>query len=117
MLTGKRIIKSKLCQEYEKWSEALFDKHKEEWQRQLEEHKERPIYVGFYFYRDSRRKWDFTNIVQLPADLMQKYKYLENDDTTNFIPVYMGEELSKKEKSGFKMKILKKGSLKFCEVI
>ena len=38
---------------------------------------------------------------------MQKYKYLENDDTTNFIPVYMGEELSKKEKSGFKMKILK----------
>ena len=72
MLTGKRIIKSKLCQAYEKWSEPLFEQNKEEWQRQLEEHKERPIFVGFYFFRDSRRKWDFTNIVQLPADLMQK---------------------------------------------
>lgn len=108
MLTRKRIIKSKLCQDYEKWSEPLFEQNKEEWQRQLQEHQERPIFVGFYFFRDSRRKWDFTNIVQLPADLMQKHNYLENDDTTTFIPVYMGEELSKKENSGFKMKILEK---------
>ena len=116
MLTGKRIIKSKLCQEYEKWSEHLFEKNREEWQRQLQEHKERPIFVGFYFFRDSRRKWDFTNIVQLPADLMQKHNYLENDDTTNFIPVYMGEELSKKENSGFKMKILNDSQLQTTQV-
>ena len=68
------------------------------------------------FYRDSRRKWDFTNIVQLPADLMQKFNYLENDDTTNFIPVYMGEELVKKEKSGFKMKILNDSQLQTTQV-
>ena len=85
----------------------VFQDNLKEWEKQKPKDNE-PIYVGFYFYRDSRRKWDFVNIVQIIADMMQDYLYLSDDDTKHFIPIYIGEELAKKEKSGFKMKILKK---------
>ena len=106
MLTRKRIIKSKLCQEYEKWSEPLFEKNKEEWQRQLQEHKERPIFVGFYFYRDSRRKWDFNNVSQILCDMMTANDYIEDDNINEMVPVYLGHEVVKKEQSGVKLSIV-----------
>jgi len=59
-----------------------------------------PLKVSFYFYRDSKRKWDFVNIVQVLTDLMQKEGYLIDDDTKNFIPLYKGEEVTTKKESG-----------------
>lgn len=59
-----------------------------------------PLKVSFYFYRDSKRKWDFVNIVQVIADLMQKEGYLIDDDTKNFIPLYAGEEVTTKKEAG-----------------
>ena len=103
--TGKILIKSKLCQEYIKWSEPIFKANKALWDAQMNKVEQFPIKVEFYFYRDSKRHWDFINIVQIIADIMQAEEYLEDDDTLHFIPVYAGEEVTKKNKSGFKMRI------------
>lgn len=102
---SKRVIQSKLCSEYRNIMGELFQQNLKEWEK-MKKGKGYPIKVGFYFYRDSRRRWDFVNIVQIIADMMQDYLYIPDDDTKHFIPVYLGEELAKKEKSGFKMKIL-----------
>lgn len=102
---NKRVIQSKLCHEYRSIMGEKFQQNLQEWER-MKKGKQYPIKVGFYFYRDSRRRWDFVNIVQIIADMMQEYLYIPDDDTKHFIPVYLGEETVKKEKSGFKMKIL-----------
>ena len=104
--TGKILIKSKLCQRYIKWAEPLFKANKPLWDSQMDKVVQLPIKVEFYFYRDSKRHWDFINILQIIADIMQAEEYLENDDTTHFIPYYAGEEVVKKDKAGFKMRII-----------
>jgi hypothetical protein len=104
--TGKILIKSKLCQRYIKWAEPLFKANKPLWESQIQKVEQLPIKVEFYFYRDSKRHWDFINILQIIADIMQAEGYLENDDTTHFIPYYTGEEVVKKDKAGFKMRII-----------
>jgi hypothetical protein len=49
--------------------------------------KDSPIWVGFHFVRDSKRKFDFHNIVQIVADLMVAHDFIEDDDMDHFIPV------------------------------
>lgn len=51
--------------------------------------KDKPLRVGFYFVRDSRRKFDFHNAVQILADLLVAHGFLEDDDMDCFIPVAM----------------------------
>lgn len=102
---NRRIISSKLTRDYEEWIKPFIKDNSTEWFKMVN-NKEYPYKVGFYFYRDSRRKWDFVNIIQTIADIMQEHNYIEDDDTKRFIPIYLGEELTNKEKSGFKMKIL-----------
>jgi Holliday junction resolvase RusA-like endonuclease len=96
---NKRVISSKLVQYYERWATPLLKEQLSIWQ-QMVQNKPLPLKVSFYFYRDSKRKWDFVNIVQVIADLMQKEKYLVDDDTKNFIPLYAGEEVTTKKEAG-----------------
>lgn len=96
---SKRVISSKLVQYYERWATPLLKQQLYIWQ-QMVQNKPLPLKVSFYFYRDSKRKWDFANIVQVIADLMQKEGYLVDDDTKNFIPLYAGEEVTDKKQSG-----------------
>lgn len=103
--TGKILIKNKLCQEYIKWAKPLLAANKPLWDTQMQRVEQFPIKVKFYFYRDSKRHWDFINIVQILADLLQSEGYIENDDTSHFIPVYAGEEITKKPQSGVKFRI------------
>lgn len=102
---NKRIISSKLVREYEKWALPLLQAQYTEWQDMIKD-KQAPLKVGFHFKRDSRRKWDFVNIIQVVADLMQDALYLSDDDTKHFIPIFLDEELTKKEKSGVTFEIL-----------
>ena len=67
--------------------------------------KEKPYKIGFYFIRDSRRKFDYINAAQLPLDLMQEFKWIEDDDTTNIIPVFLGYEIDK-ERAGLILSVL-----------
>ena len=96
---SKRIISSKLVQYYERWATPRLKEQLPTWQQMIQ-NKPFPLKVSFYFYRDSKRKWDFVNIVQVIADLMQKEGYLIDDDTKNFIPLYKGEEVTTKKEAG-----------------
>jgi hypothetical protein len=46
-----------------------------------------PLKVGFHFVRDSKRKFDFHNMVQIIADLMVAHNFIEEDDMDHFLPV------------------------------
>ena len=50
------------------------------------------IVLGFHFIRNSRRKFDFINAVQIIADLMTAHDFIEDDNMDYFIPVPMKME-------------------------
>src|SRR3990170_966900 len=51
------------------------------------------IYLGFYFVRDSKRKFDFNNASQIICDLMVDYKWVEDDNASILTPVFLGYEV------------------------
>lgn len=81
------FIKSPLCFKYEKATKVIWEGKAEE-VRQLTDNAEKPILIGLHFVRDSKRKCDFHNLVQFIADLMVKYKWIEDDNMTQvfFVP-------------------------------
>ena len=48
--------------------------------------KENPLEIGFHFIRDSKRKFDFHNIVQIVLDLMTAHDYIEDDNMDCVLP-------------------------------
>jgi hypothetical protein len=48
-----------------------------------------PVIVKFHFVRDSKRKFDFHNAVQIIADLLVAHRFIEDDDMNCFLPVPM----------------------------
>ena len=102
--TGKYLISSKTVRNYIK-------KHCDEWCKNTEKFKEmikgkeKPYKVGFYFIRDSKRKFDYINAAQIVFDLMQHYGYIEDDDSTNIIPIFKGFEVDK-AKAGVEIRVL-----------
>lgn len=63
---------------------SILSKHKDEINKESY-----PIKVGFYFIRDSKRKFDFHNAVQILADLMVAHDLIEDDDMDHFLPFPM----------------------------
>lgn len=103
--TGKKmLINSKTVRNYIK-------NHCDEWWentgkfKEMIKEKEKPYKIGFYFIRDSKRKFDYINAAQLPLDLMQDYNWIDDDDVNNVIPVFLGYEVDK-EKPGLRIEIL-----------
>lgn len=47
----------------------------------------KPCIIEFHFVRDSKRKFDFHNAVQLPLDLMTAYDIIEDDNMDYVIPM------------------------------
>lgn len=68
---------SKVCREYVRTSSVLYESNRQtflSWQLTL------PIDIGLYFIRDSRRNFDGINAAQIIFDLMQKYKWVIDDN-------------------------------------
>ena len=102
--TGKFLVMSKTCKRYIKASEEEYMIKRRKFLSLLQG-KEKPYKIGFYFIRDSKRKFDYINAAQLPLDLMQKYEWLEDDDCNNVVPVFLGHEVDK-SRSGVLIKVL-----------
>ena len=102
--TGKRLINSKTVMRYKKNTADEWWKGGIKF-REMIKGKEKPYRIGFYFIRDSKRKFDYINAAQLPLDLMQEFGWIEDDDTTNVIPVFLGYEVDK-ENTGVRIEIL-----------
>jgi len=48
--------------------------------------KELPLEIGFHFVRDSKRKFDFHNIVQVVLDLLTAHDFIIDDNMDCVIP-------------------------------
>jgi hypothetical protein len=100
-----RLINSKLSFEYKKNTQIYWIKYKNQFLEMIK-NEEKPYKIGFKFIRDSRRKSDYSNIVQLPLDLMQEYGWIENDDMTNIQPFFLPFEIDK-SKAGVEIYVVK----------
>lgn len=98
------LINSKTVQKYIKESKTDWLINKNEFLKMLKG-KEKPYRVELYFIRDSRRKFDYINAAQIIFDLMQEYSYIEDDDSTNVIPIFKGFEVDK-ARTGVKIEVL-----------
>jgi Holliday junction resolvase RusA-like endonuclease len=92
--TGKMLISSKQVMNYKKNTCIFWVKNQKPF---LEATKdlEKPLKVGFYFIRNSKRKFDYVNVAQLPLDLMQEYGWIEDDCMNEIIPYFLGYEIDK----------------------
>ncbi|MHB9304171.1 hypothetical protein ACW0S0_04620 [Fusobacterium polymorphum] len=90
----KLLLNSKIVRKYIDKSEMDWIFNKTEFFKMLKG-KNKPYKIELYFIRDSRRKFDYINAAQIIFDLMQEYGYIEDDDSTNVIPVFKGFEVDK----------------------
>jgi Holliday junction resolvase RusA-like endonuclease len=102
--TGTRLISSKLVLEYKKETKPFWEIYRWRFRKMLE-FQAKPYRIGFYFFRSSKRKADYTNLVQLPLDLMQEHGWLEDDDMSTVIPVFLGYEV-KPHNPGVRIEVL-----------
>lgn len=103
--SGKTILlNSKTTQNYIKNSKVdwLLNKNKF---LSMVKNKSKPYKIELFFIRDSKRKFDYINAAQIVFDLMQEYGYIENDDSTNVIPIFKGFEVDK-ARTGVKIEVL-----------
>lgn len=92
--TGKMLIQSKTVRNYLKQYEIQYKLYANKF-KELIKNKQKPYYIGFYFIRDSKRKFDYNNLTQLPQDLMVKYKWLDDDNADYIVPIGIGYEVNK----------------------
>jgi hypothetical protein len=66
----------------------------------------KPLYIEFTFVRDSHRKFDYINAMQIVADQMKAYGWIPDDNCTELKP-YFGDFQYDKEEPGCYITILK----------
>lgn len=98
------LLNSKTVQNYIKKSKVDWIKNKTEFLKMLEG-KEKPYKIELYFIRDSKRRFDYINSAQIVFDLMQEHGYIEDDDSTNVIPVFKGFEVDK-ARAGVEIRVI-----------
>lgn len=104
--TGKMLINSKTVRNY-------INNHGYQWYslenielfKNMIKDRVKPYKIGFYFIRDTARKFDYINAAQLPCDLMVKAGMIDDDNCNEIIPVFLGYEVDKKN-AGVKISIL-----------
>lgn len=81
------VIKSKIAIEQDKILKELLPKNKPVWEQMIK-NKSFPLKVSFSIYKSTKRRWDWTNLIQGLADAMVKYGYIPDDDMSHFTPVF-----------------------------
>ena len=98
------LLNSKTVQKYIKESKGDWILNKNNFKKMIKD-KEKPYKIELYFIRDSKRRFDYINAAQIVFDLMQHYGYIEDDDSTNIIPIFKGFEVDK-AKAGVEIRVL-----------
>lgn len=98
------LLNSKTVQKYIKESKGDWILNKNNFKKMVKD-KEKPYKIELYFIRDSKRRFDYINAAQIIFDLMQEYGYIEDDDSTNVIPIFKGFEVDK-AKAGVEIRVL-----------
>lgn len=102
--TGTHLINSKTVNKYLNKYEKQYIYLREIFIEELK-NKKLPYIIGFYFIRDSKRKFDYCNVIQIVQDLMVKHKWIEDDNASILKPYFIGYEINK-EKAGVIIKVL-----------
>ena len=92
--TGKFLVSSKTVQKYEKGTKLFWIDYKKKFLKMIQG-KEKPYKIGFYFIRDTKRKFDLINAAQMPCDLMVKNGWIDDDNANEIVPVFLGFETDK----------------------
>ena len=98
VFTGRFLVNSKTVQKYLK-------NYEKQWEDEeiknifLEEikDKDKPYKLHVYFIRDSKRKFDYINALQLPLDIMVKNNWIEDDNADVILPVFDGYHIDKEQ--------------------
>ncbi|WP_156298985.1 RusA family crossover junction endodeoxyribonuclease [Streptobacillus canis] len=93
--TGNCLISSKTVRKYLKEYEIQWKYKKSDFLKMVG-NKQIPLKIHFKFIRDSKRKFDYHNAVQLPCDLMTKHGWIDDDNADNIIPIFDNYEYDKK---------------------
>ena len=88
--TGTRLIWGKLAQKYRANTAWYWKTYKKEFHKMIEG-KMKPYKVGFFFVRDSKRKFDIVNLVQTCQDLMVAYGWIVDDNADEILPFPFAE--------------------------
>ena len=88
------LLPSKTVSNYYKNNEYQYQINKAKFLKMIKD-KPLPLKVGFYFVRDSKRKFDYINAAQVVQDLMVKHGWIEDDNCDFIIPVFDGYEVDK----------------------
>lgn len=104
--TGKMLINSKTVRNYiNNYGYQWYSLENIELFKNMIKNRVKPYKIGFYFIRDTARKFDYINAAQLPCDLMVKAGMIEDDNCNEIIPIFLGYEVDKKN-AGVKISIL-----------
>lgn len=74
--------------------------------KKMSEYKKLPLKVEFQFVRETKRRFDFVNMLQLPLDCMVAHQWIEDDDYLNIVPVINPEVIFDKRNPGLFIKII-----------
>jgi len=93
------IVSSKPVREYKERYAKVFMSNKPQFLKLTSKYS-KPFLLGFYFIRDSKRKFDYINAKQILLDMMRDYKYFgtddeADDDTKNVIDFSLGYTIDK----------------------
>lgn len=72
--------------------QLILNKYK--WLKEIE-NASKPLKIGFFLYRKTKRAFDWLNIGQGISDLMVKCGWLEDDNVNEYIPVFCGWDIDK----------------------
>lgn len=88
------LLKSRKAKEQEDTLETALKANFEQW-KAMTKNKPYPLRVHFEVYRKTRRVWDWLNIIQGIADAMTQARYIPDDNTNFFTPVFDKAEYDK----------------------
>lgn len=103
----KRSFPSSITTKYIKNTEEIFKGYKEEFLNLIKD-LPYPLDIRFTFIRDSQRKFDLINAVQIIQDLMVKYEWIEDDNYTILRP-FFGQTTVDKNNAGVIIDVYGKG--------
>ena len=110
MWTGKISVASKSVQKWRRSTKEIWISEKEHFKKKIK-NLPKPYFIGMYFIKSTKHRWDFVNPVQTIQDEMVKYEWIEDDDVKNIypIPITINNTLcgTSKECAGVIIKIIK----------
>lgn len=92
--TRAMLIPSKRHQKYERDTAPLYRAFAKEFRKLAQGHL-KPLKVGFYFVRDSRRLFDFGNAMASCEDIMETREWIPSDDCNQMMSIPLGYHVDK----------------------